>query len=159
MSFEVKMADFTEENVSTLSFGEEFRDAVFLSNTAAAVILDAVQQTKYTSKSLRPPEVYAKALAYAKANTGAIKSNDPHLIDDLFFALRALSFERTVDGDESNRKIIRLHEYEVASLVNLSPSSVSAAQSLIPSLQRFSEDELTLVLATLRKSTAKTMLE
>jgi RNA polymerase Rpb4 len=151
--------NFQEENVSTLSFGKEFQGAVFLSNTAAAVILDAVQQTKYSSKGLRPPEVYAKALAYAKANTGAIKSNDPHLIDDLFFALRALSFERSVNVDDSSKKLIKLHEYEVTSLVNLSPSSISAARSLIPSLERFTDDEVNEILTTLRRSTAKTMLE
>ena len=48
-----------------------------------------------------------------------------------------------------------LHSYEVVALVNLNPPTVAVAKSLVPSLEKFRDEDLEQAVAVLRKSAAK----
>ena len=52
-------------------------------------------------------------------------------------------------------KPVFLVSLQVAVLANLNPSTVEAAQGLVPSLARFSRDEVLEVLTLLRRSSTK----
>lgn len=58
-------------------------------------------------------------------------------------SLREKQFER-----EENDEVVykRFHKFEAAALINLRPTSVDEAQTIIPSLQEFTETELEQVL-------------
>lgn len=93
--------------------------------------------------------IFEKSLAYATQFSGAVPVSDAATIDSLFDALHALELVTSVT-DEGVEIKEPLHEYESIALANLFPSSVAAAKSLIPSLQRFADEALEEALKILR---------
>ncbi len=86
----------------------------------------------------------------------------PQAIDELLQGLAALEFSRVEEGGEGDsssaaeEKRIKLEPYEICALINLNPSTVAAAKSLIPSLERLTDEEVEHeVLKLLRRSSAR----
>lgn len=96
---------------------------------------------------------FDQALQYAKKFKGAVKIQDPTAIDEILASLSALEFPRTQDDGSENR--LRLHQYELTALTNLNPGTVTAAKSLIPSLDKFQDEEVEEMLKILRRASAK----
>lgn len=80
-----------EEDVNNLAFGE-FGGVDFLSNASAAILLQAVASRKYQDR--QPPEVFSKAVSYAKKFAGAVEISDVAGVDQLFTELSSLQFDR-----------------------------------------------------------------
>jgi hypothetical protein len=76
------------------------------------MLLEVIQQQKYTALQKQPPEIFQKSLQYAKKFGGAVEAADPAAIDDLYESLRSMEVDRT-DADGHTRKD-RLDEYEVS---------------------------------------------
>jgi len=149
-------AEIEEEDVNTLSFGADFDGAVFLPNSSIALLLQKIAEKKYGERA--PPEVFAKAKTYASAFGGAVELTDVAAIDELYTSLRSLEFVRESLDAESGEPVVtkvKLHEYQLVALSNLNPSSIAAARCLIPSLDSFSDDELSECLTLLRRASAK----
>ncbi len=73
-------------------------------------------------------------------------------MDDLFNQLTLTEFvKQNEDGSEVR---VALHKYEGVALINLNPPTNAAAKSLIPSLERFTDEELEQLLKTLRNAAA-----
>lgn len=105
-----------------------------------------------------PPAVVASrafesALLYAKKFKGAVQIQDPAAIDEVFASLTALEFPRVKDDGSEER--LRLHQFELTALTNLNPGTVAAAKSLVPSLEKFQDDEVEEMLKLLRRASAK----
>lgn len=72
--------------------------------------------------------------------------------DDLFKSLTSTEFvKQTEDGREER---VVLHTYEGVAIINLNPATPAAAKSLIPSLERFSDDEIETLLKVTRAAAA-----
>ena len=114
---------------------------------------------------------------------GAVQTRDPAAIDELFTGLRALAFSR--EGPDGEMTTEKLHQFEVryflalyakgrkgvrrmrqvtrrcvfdlqvVVLANLNPSTTEAARALVPSISRFSDDEIAECLSLLRRSSTK----
>jgi hypothetical protein len=110
------------------------------------VISQSPPNTQPTSAFFR---IFEKSLAYATQFSGAVPASDAASIDALFEALHAMELVTSVT-DEGVEIKEPLHGYESVALANLFPSSVAAAKSLIPSLQRFADEALEEALKILR---------
>lgn len=94
-------------------------------------------------------------MAYAGDFSGAVDAKDRTAVDDLYNTLHSLEYVHTSVDDPSNITKMKLHPFQLASLMNLNPPNVLAARSLCPSLSSFSDDEIEDILTTLRRSTAR----
>lgn len=97
-----------------------------------------------------PFRAFAAALEYAQTFGGVVAGASPAAVDDLIFNLRNVQFDHE-DGAGGITKVA-LHEYEVVALCNLNPAGTAAAKALLPSLERFAEDEVGEILTLLRKA-------
>ena len=82
---------------------------------------------------------------------------DQSALDDLKNALAALEFDQRDDVTGLMSKL-KLDHYQIAALSNLAPTTVDAAQALLPSLTKrgFTEEEVEQMLAILRRAGSKT---
>ena len=96
---------------------------------------------------------FEKALQHATRFCGAVGTKDFNAIDALQESLMTTELLTTIADDGTELKD-RLAQYEVVVLMNLNPSSVSAAKSLIPSLNRFADDAIEEVVKILRAASA-----
>lgn len=97
---------------------------------------------------------FEKSLKYTQKFGGALQTQQPEAIDELFEGLGALEFLRETDDGDVKR--LKLQSYEIVALTNLNPSTAAAAKSLIPSLEKLTDEELeSEVLKLLRRSSAR----
>ena len=118
--------------------------------TQVAIVLAATEQKKIQAgKELGP--VFKKTLDYV---TRFSQIKDPvrnrAAVETLRGELEAKTFTAlNVDGVEETR---RLEQFEVAALCNLVPDAWEEATTLIPSLERFLEEEVAEFLAIIAKA-------
>ncbi|KAK5584905.1 hypothetical protein RB653_006523 [Dictyostelium firmibasis] len=115
-----------EEDLTTLKFPRDLKDAKFLLNSEVAILLEHRKGIS-ESEGTEFPQTFHKTLAYAEKfsrykNKTSIKQ-----------VRTALSKQN-------------LEEFEIASLANLCPEISDEAKSLIPSLKRMEDDELQAIL-------------
>jgi len=56
-------------------------------------------------------------------------------------------------------RVHELHSYEVVALTNLNPQDVNVAKSLVPSLEKFRDEDIEQAVAILRKAAAKSAVD
>ena len=96
------------------------------------------------------PEAIAKENAAARAKRGGGGGGGGGGGDGAF------EEEGAEEADEDEAAWQRpLHSFEVVALTNLSPPTVAAAKSLVPSLEKFRDDDVEMAVALLRKSAAR----
>lgn len=142
-------AQQVQEDAADLSLGEFAGDRC-LSNAEVAIVLAATEQKKIQSgKELST--VFKKTLDYVNRfaqikdpvrNRAAVETLRAELEAKMFVGIN-------VDGAEETRK---LENFEIAALCNLVPSAWEEATTLIPSLERFLEDEVAEILAIVAKA-------
>uniref|UniRef100_A0A7S1CG20 RNA polymerase Rpb4/RPC9 core domain-containing protein n=1 Tax=Bicosoecida sp. CB-2014 TaxID=1486930 RepID=A0A7S1CG20_9STRA len=137
----------SDEDAGQGRFGAEFADAEFLSNAAVAVLLDSIrkgEEHREVDSSL------TKSLEYAKAFPGAVGSmlHSAEAVDAVRRQLASLTFS---DEDGAEKK---LTPYEIVALANLNPDKAREAVVHIPSLERFSAEDLDTVVTTLHAASA-----
>jgi len=112
--------DQEEEDVAQLKLGPDFTDATTLLNSEVAILLE---HKKERGESAELPIMFAKTLDYAQRFS---RHKNKQTVKEIKGALEQRG----------------LAPYDVASLGNLCPESVEEAKALIPSLARFSNDDL-----------------
>jgi hypothetical protein len=151
------MAQQDDADASYLRFGDE--EGQFINNATVAILLEEVKRKSVEDQhSKNAPETvlspaFESALAYAMRFRGAVQINDPAAIDEVIASLGALQFSRPLD--DGGVEQLRMHLYEQVALTNLNPATVAAAKSLIPSLEKFSDDEVEEALKVLRRASSK----
>ena len=120
-----------------------------------------------------------KANKYCDKFGGALQASDVQAVDALAEALTALEFVREVGGGDGGAAVgagggggagdedaevaimgeetrIKLHSFEIVSLINLNPTTAAAAKSLIPSLEKLADEEIeNEILKLLKRASAR----
>ncbi len=100
--------------------------------------------------------VFEKAGAYCEKFGGALRMSGPEAIDELSGGLSALEFPRAEMDEDGQEKRLKLASYEIVALINLNPGTASAAKSLIPSLEKLTDEEIENdIIRLLRRSSAR----
>jgi hypothetical protein len=103
-----------------------------------------------------PRRVFEKAAKYCEKFGGALQTSGAQAIDELSEGLSALEFVRPGAVEEAEDKRLKLEPYEIVALINLNPNSAAAAKSLIPSLEKLTDDEVDNdILRLLRRASAR----
>jgi len=116
-----RQKDQEEDDVAQLKLGPDFTDATTLLNSEVAILLE--HKKEYGERDAELPIMFQKTLDYSQR----------------FSRHKNKQTVREIKGALEQRG---LAPYDVASLGNLCPESVEEAKALIPSLARFSNDDL-----------------
>jgi hypothetical protein len=140
------------EDAHKLQFGEALqgKGLQFLTNTEAAVILEAVASRSES----RGDGVLSQSLEYSRL-LGLGSSGSMEAAQVAADELRTQLLDRTFPSGTGVTGLPtpgdRLHEFEATSLGNLRPDSIEAARSLLPTLSRFDDTDIADMLATVAR--------
>ncbi|EGC40206.1 RNA polymerase II core subunit [Dictyostelium purpureum] len=115
-----------EEDLSTLKFPKDLKDAKFLLNSEVAILLEH-RKLGSENEGLEFTQTFHKTLAYAEK----------------FSRYKNKTSIKQVRAALSKQN---LEEFQIASLANLCPETADEAKSLIPSLKEMDEDALQAIL-------------
>ncbi|GBG23876.1 DNA-directed RNA polymerase II subunit RPB4 [Hondaea fermentalgiana] len=143
------------EDASEVRLGEEFQEEECMSNAFVAIVLQEAK-ANFEKEDKAVPEVFEQTLAYVNRFS---QIKDPiankGVVDELENELRNKTWERT--DENGNPQTIKLHHFEVISLINLKPEEYDEACSLVPSLQsKLTEEEVNDVLEKISRSAGRT---
>eukprot|EP01138_Halocafeteria_seosinensis_P007450 gb/GECG01007615.1/.p1 GENE.gb/GECG01007615.1/~~gb/GECG01007615.1/.p1 ORF type:complete len:186 (+),score=44.68 gb/GECG01007615.1/:1-558(+) len=143
-----------QEDASQLQFGEGFdENCAFLSNSEVSWLLEQFQEK---GDDKRFSDAFQQSLEYCRRFGGNAEMRTADSTDELRNSLQSLEFRRTDNEGREERKE-GLHPYELASLCNLNPGSVEEAKSLIPSLERFTDEDVQAAVEVLKKVASRTI--
>jgi len=130
-----------QEDTGELRLGAEFESTPCLSNAEVCVVLQEAK-ARLEEEDQTVPEVFEQTLAYA-TRFAQIKdaAANKAVVEDLHKELASKVWER-VDND-GNQVVVRLADFELASLINLKPEEYEEAVAVVPSLdQKLSESDI-----------------